>query len=121
MKHIEVVAFDCDGVMFDSEGANTAYYNSILVHMSRPAMTPDQVAHAHMHTADEVLANLFAGDDLKEAHAFRKKVGYMPFIQYMKIEPDLKTLLRSIRPRFKTAIATNRTDTMPHVIQNHGL
>ncbi|MBW2370279.1 MAG: HAD family hydrolase, partial [Deltaproteobacteria bacterium] len=37
------------------------------------------------------------------------------------IEPDLKTLLRSIRPRFKTAIATNRTDTMPHVIQNHGL
>jgi len=121
MKHIEVIAFDCDGVMFDSEGANTAYYNSILAYMNRPGMTPAQIAHAHMHTADEVLANLFAGDELKKAHAFRKKVGYLPFIQYMEIEPDLISLLRSLRPRFKTAVASNRTDTMPHVIQNHAL
>ena len=29
MKNIKVVAFDCDGVMFDTMKANMAYYNQI--------------------------------------------------------------------------------------------
>ncbi len=44
MKNIEVVAFDCDGVMFDTINANMAYYNKILEHFGRPAMTPQQLA-----------------------------------------------------------------------------
>ncbi len=27
---VKVVAFDCDGVMFDSAAANQAYYNQVL-------------------------------------------------------------------------------------------
>jgi len=29
--------------------------------------------------------------------------------------------LKLLRPKFKTAIATNRTNTMPHVLKAHGL
>ena len=36
MKNIKVVAFDCDGVMFDTTKANIAYYNQILDHFDRP-------------------------------------------------------------------------------------
>ena len=37
------------------------------------------------------------------------------------IEPHLKALLSKLRPAFKTAIATNRTDTMDRVLEVHDL
>jgi phosphoglycolate phosphatase len=122
MSGIEVVAFDCDGVMFDSVQSNMDYYNSILSHFGKPRMTPEQFAHAHMHTANEVLVNLF--DDpqtLEAAHSYRKKMSYRPFIKGMKMEPDLRELLEKIRPAYKTAIASNRSDTMQWVLAEHGL
>ena len=33
---IKLVAFDCDGVLFDSQQANIAFYNTILAHFDRP-------------------------------------------------------------------------------------
>jgi len=122
MKDIRVVAFDCDGVMFDSVQANMDYYNSILEHFGKPLMTPEQFVHAHMHTANKVLANLFSDPEaLEAAGEFRKKMSYWPFIKDMKIEPGLKSLLEIIRPKYKTAIATNRSDTMQGIIEEHGL
>jgi|GEM_PF-3964013 len=56
---IEVVAFDCDGVLFDTEEANTAYYNNLLEPFGRPLMTPEQFAYVHMHTAEASIAFLF--------------------------------------------------------------
>jgi len=122
MNQIKVVAFDCDGVLFDSEDANTAYYNQILERFGRPPMTPEQVYYAHMHAADQVMAHLFPDRRLlKKANAVRGEVGYFPFIKYMRIEPHLKEVLGLLRPKYKTAIATNRTNTMPHVLREHGL
>jgi phosphoglycolate phosphatase len=117
MDDIKVIAFDCDGVLFDSAQANREYYNSILKHFGRPQMTAEQFVHAHMYTADKVLANLFTDSEtLEAAHSFRKKMSYQPFIKSMKIEPDLKDLLKKIRTKYKTAIATNRTDTMQGIL-----
>jgi HAD superfamily hydrolase (TIGR01509 family) len=122
MNRIKVVAFDCDGVLFDSEDANTAYYNQILERFGRPPMTPEQVAYAHMHAADQVMAHLFPDRQiLARANTFRGEVGYLPFIKYMRIEPHLKEILALLRKKYKTAIATNRTNTMPHVLRTHGL
>jgi len=122
MNDIRVVAFDCDGVMFDSVKANMDYYNSILEHFGKPTMTPGQFTHAHMHTANEVLANLFSDPEALEAACeFRKKMSYWSFIKDMKIEPGLKSLLEKIRPKYGTAVATNRSDTMQGIITEHGL
>lgn len=121
MTYIKVVAFDCDGVMFDSADANTAYYNQVLNHIGKPAMTPEQAAYAHMHTVGEVISFLVPEKDLERANTYRKQVGYLPFIPYMRIEPYLKPLLRFLRSNYKIAIATNRTDTMPCVLSDHGL
>jgi phosphoglycolate phosphatase-like HAD superfamily hydrolase len=117
-----LIAFDCDGVMFDTKKANKAYYNRILNHFGKPSMTPKQFAYAHMHTVDEALAFLFSDFKiLDEVQAYRKKVSYLPFIKFMEIEPNLKPLLEKLRPTYKTAIATNRTDTMSKVLDGHGL
>lgn len=118
MKHPpKVVAFDCDGVMFDSREANRAYYDHLLTQFHLPAMTPDQLAYAHMHTVDESLDYLMPNAGIRQAaHAYRRQMGYLPFLKFMRMEPGLVPLLETLRPRFKTAVATNRTDTMGYVL-----
>ncbi|OQX03250.1 MAG: hypothetical protein BWK80_56065 [Desulfobacteraceae bacterium IS3] len=122
MKDIRVVIFDCDGVMFETSEANRAYYNHILSHFNMPKLTPEQFVYAHQHTADEVLILLFKDDaQLAAARAFRSQMSYGMFIPYMIIEPSLKPLLEWLKPRYKTAVATNRSDTMPRVLKEFGL
>lgn len=119
---IKVVAFDCDGVLFDSRKANRAYYDGILAHLGMAPMTGAQFEYAHMHTVDESLTYLIGdGPALEKAHQYRQQMSYMPFIRFMEMEPHLKDLLARLRPRFRTAIATNRTDTMDRVLTEHGL
>ena len=113
MVNYKVVAFDCDGVMLDTEQANRVYYSNILQHFGRPALTDEQFAFVHMHTVFESLAYLFPEDEaLAVAHDFRKTMDYQQYLSYLKVERHLVSLLEKLRPQFKTAIATNRSDTM---------
>ena len=122
MKHIELVVFDCDGVMFDTTNANMAYYNEILKHLGRPALTPEQFAYCHSHTADQSIEHLFDdARDIEKAQSYRKNMSYVPFLKYMVLEPFLKPLLEALRPKYKTAIATNRSNTMDQVLSEHRL
>ncbi|MBI9085565.1 MAG: HAD-IA family hydrolase [Desulfobacterales bacterium] len=122
MQRITAVVFDCDGVMFDTRASNAAYYNTILAHFDGPVLTDDQFAFVHMHTVDESLAHLFAdAKTLAQAQAYRRQVSYLPFLDRMEMEPDLTALLAWLRPTYRTAIATNRTDTMNRVLAVHGL
>lgn len=114
---IQVVVFDCDGVLFDSVKANTAYYNRILNRFGRPPMNDAETVQAQMQTADEVIAMLFSDPRaFKAAQDFRAEMGYEPFIELMEMAPDLKPVLSRLRKRFRTAIATNRADTMARVL-----
>ncbi len=119
---IKAVVFDCDGVMFDSTEANTAFYNAILAHMGRAPMSAEDFSFAHMATADQTMLRLFPDPrDHDRAQAFRKKLGYNGFIGLMKMEPTLRPLLSMIRPGYRTAVATNRSDTMGRVLEDHKL
>lgn len=122
MKKVKAVIFDCDGVMFSSRVANDAYYNDILSHFGKPPMTVEQSNFAHMHTADDSVANLFKDDPLlPEVLAYRRQINYLRYIPMMQMEPYLQRLLESLRPRYRTAISTNRSDTMASVLYTHGL
>jgi HAD superfamily hydrolase (TIGR01509 family) len=118
MREVKVVAFDCDGVLFDTERSNRAYYNEILNHLGKTDMTPEQFAYVHSHTLNESLAHLFSDEkSLAEAYAYRKTLQYSKFYPLMEIEPGLVSLLKKLRPQRKTAIATNRTDTIYGLIE----
>ena len=122
IKRIAAVIFDCDGVMFDSRQANTNYYNQILANFGLPPMTEDQVAFVHMHTADEAVRHIFQGTSyVKQAQAYRLEADYTPFIKDMIMEPGLKKLLRTLKPQFGLAIATNRSNTIGDVLESNGL
>ncbi len=117
MESFKVVAFDCDGVLFDTEQANRVYYSNILQHFGRPAVTEEQFTFVHMHTVFESLAYLFPDEkSLAAAHVFRKTMDYQKYLSYLTVEPHLVSLLEKLKPQFKTAIATNRTDTMNRLL-----
>lgn len=119
---IKAVAFDCDGVLFDTVKANTAYYNRILSEFGKPSMTPSQFQYAQMQTADKAIAHLFPDPgEFEAAQQFRRKMGYVPFIPQMEIAPGLRDLLDWLKGRFQTAVVTNRSDTMARVLKEFGL
>ncbi|HWR90920.1 MAG TPA: HAD hydrolase-like protein [Desulfobacterales bacterium] len=122
MMDLRVVAFDCDGVMFDTLDANRHYYNHILQRFGCPPMDAAQLGFVHSHTVQEALEHLFADEAVRQAaHDFRKTIDYRGFLKHLTIEPDLIELLDWMRGRFHTAIATNRTDTMKHLLREFGL
>lgn len=122
IRNIKVVAFDCDGVLFDTAEANRFYYSHILRHFDQPALTEEQFRFVHMHTLHESMAHLFPDEKLLEAaHDFRKTINYSKYLSYLTIEPQLVPLLNKLRPQIKTAIATNRTDTMEQLLAEFNL
>lgn len=122
MNDLKVLVFDCDGVLFDTEAANRAYYNHILKHFGRPTMTPEQFAYAHQHTLNESIAYLFEDEEaIAAVYDYRQTMDYSAYLKLLKVEPDLVPLLTRIRPKLKTAIATNRSDTMNRLLAEFAL
>jgi len=117
MNDIQAVVFDCDGVLFDTEAANRIYYSRILQHFGRPVLTEEQFVFVHMHTVAEAIEYLFPDEKIRDAvHDFRKSMDYQEYLKDLDIEPYLVSLLEKLRPQIKTAIATNRTDTMNRLL-----
>ena len=123
MASLKLVIFDCDGVMFDSKDANRKYYNHLLQKFGHPLMGLQDEEYVHSHNVMDSVTRIFREypQEIEAVHAYRKSVDYTPFLQYMVIEPDLKEFLSILKPKFYTAISTNRSTTMPSVMQMHGL
>jgi phosphoglycolate phosphatase len=119
---LKLVAFDCDGVLFDSREANIAFYNAILRQFGRPPLNPPAVEYVHSHTVFASLEYLFQGyPDLKAVREFTRTLDYHPFIPMMVEEPHLREFLQFLRPDFASALATNRTTTTRAVLKYHRL
>lgn len=116
---LKLVIFDCDGVMFNSREANRAYYNRLLDAFNCPPMNEVEVDFVHIHNVNDSVTHIFRNHPQVDADAidlYRTKLNYSPFLQYMNMEPDLIDFLKLIKPRYHTAISTNRTTTMDMVL-----
>lgn len=119
---LKLVGFDCDGVLFDSREANIAFYNGILKHFGLPPMAPEAVDYVHSHTVQESLEYLFRESPrLQEVRDYCRTIDYHRFIPMMVEEPHLREFLGFLKPRFYTALATNRTTTTRDVLDYHRL
>jgi phosphoglycolate phosphatase len=122
MNHISAVVFDCDGVMFDSRQSNRSFYDHLLANFGLPPMDEEEVSFVHMHTADESVRRIFRGTSyLDAAQAYRLEMNYSPFIKEMIMEKGLKELLRRLKPKYRLAVATNRSNTIKEVLRYHTL
>ena len=123
MSHFNLAIFDCDGVLLDSREANRAYYDTILAEFRRRSMTDKELSFVHMHTAEESVKYLFRDDLIVQRKAldYAKSLDYSQFLSYLSIEPGVNETLNSIRPPLLTALSTNRSSTMPRLIEIFGL
>ncbi len=124
-QRIKCVIYDCDGVLFDSLEANRSLYNHICAAMGRSPISENELKYCHTHTVFEALHSLFPRNEAAEAKALdflRNKVDLKQFVQYLIMEPHLlETLARLRQKKIITAISTNRTTSMKHVMERFGL
>ena len=122
---VTCVIYDCDGVMFDSLEANRQLYNRIAHSMGRPPLSEEELRYCHMNTMGESIRHLFREDLRLEAEALRflkEQIDFKDFIPYLIMEPHLLGTLSSLRERrIMTAISTNRTTSMPHIVERFRL
>lgn len=120
---LKLVIFDCDGVMFDSKDANRKYYNHMLEKFGCPLMDGQEEDYVHSHNVLHSIDFIFRNypEKIEKVNQYRSLVDYTPFLKHMVIEPDLKEFLGILKPKFHTAISTNRSTTMSSVMEMHGL
>jgi len=122
MKY-DLIIFDCDGVMFETKWVNRLYYNDMLAHFNLPEMNDEQFEYAHSHSAADAIRYLCEPHNIpdKDVLDYLKRINYSNYIKHMKLNPELKPLISKIRPPCRTAVATNRSDTMPKVVDTFEL
>ncbi|HVN26001.1 MAG TPA: HAD-IA family hydrolase [Syntrophorhabdales bacterium] len=117
--------YDCDGVLFDSLEANRRLYNHISASMGRGPLTESELKYCHTHTVFEAIHSLFIGDAATEKRALdflKHQVDLKQFVEYLIMEPYILEALTALRKRnILTAISTNRTTSMKHVIERFKL
>lgn len=116
---LKLVIFDCDGVLFDSREANRKYYNQLLEQFDCPEMDESELDYVHSHNVTDSVAHIFRDHDhirRELIDRYRTELDYAPFLRHMIMEPDLMKFLHLIKPRYHTAISTNRTTTMPMLL-----
>jgi HAD superfamily hydrolase (TIGR01509 family) len=122
---IACVIYDCDGVLFDSLEANRMLYNHIATSTGRGTLTEEELRYCHMNTVHDSIHCLFPDDAQKEAEAVRflkEKVDFKDYVPFLKMEPYLVETLAALRRQgVRTAISTNRTTSMPHIMERFGL
>jgi len=115
MKGISALIFDCDGVLFESQPANLAYYNRIFQRFGYPVIDDPRGAAANFcHTASSpvVLERFVDATCLDAALTYAATLDFREFVHLMTEAPGLKENLIRLAERLPLAVATNRGDSM---------
>ena len=120
---IQLVIFDCDGVLFDSAPANVAYYNAVLERLGRPPMDEAWCRRAHFLSSRQLYEAMFGPDSELGVEALRigAELPYEPFYRLMRPMPDLERVLQVLHARYALAMATNRGATAAGVVRTFRL
>ncbi|MBX3026582.1 HAD family hydrolase [bacterium] len=120
---LSLVIFDCDGVLFDSAGANVAYYNAVLERLGRPPLDQAWSRRAHFLSSHQLYEAMFGDDEALRAAALRvgREIDYGPFYRLMRPMPDLEHVLQALAPHYRLAMATNRGGTAAGVVREFDL
>ncbi len=118
MSVIKLVIFDCDGVLFESEAANLAFYQEVLRKAGAPPMKESAAAACHAMASRE-LFEMHYGDDpalLAKVLESAANTSYDPFYSLMTPREGLREVLSKLRRDYFVALATNRSRTTEGVL-----
>lgn len=120
---LELIIFDADGVLFDSTESNTAYYNEIFRRIGEPPMSPAE-EHAGVFMSAPQVFQLRAAGDMERIARMReiaRTLDAEPFFNLLRPYPQLRSFLLQMKRAYRVALATNRSATIPAIIDYLGL
>jgi phosphoglycolate phosphatase len=117
---IELVMFDADGVLFDSDQSNVAYYNAIFTQMNEPVLDPNEEVKALSYATMQVFETRARGDaeKLRLMRQLARDLDPAPFFQLLKPPFVLRPFMIELKRRYKLALATNRSGTVHALIEH---
>jgi len=119
-----VVIYDCDGVLFDSLEANGRLYSDVCTAIGRGPLSEEELQYVHCHTVIEAIQFISSKDGDLEAKAreILKQIDLRKYIVYLKMEPHLLQTLDQLKEReILRAVNTNRTTSMPYIMEDFKL
>src|SRR5580704_15023766 len=120
---LELVIFDADGVLFDSTESNVAYYNAIFAQMHEPPMNREEEKACVFMAALQVFELRARGDRAKfeRMREIARVMDPTPFFNLMRPPIELRPFLSALKQRYRLGLATNRSATIPALIDHLGL
>lgn len=119
-KELFGLVFDCDGVLFDSKDANTAYYNHIRSAVQLPPMTAEEEWYSHMASTEQALERIIPGSLREEAALVRQRTKYRDtFMAMMRPATHMLAFLHNMHAAgLRMALCTNRSDSVFEVLRH---
>jgi phosphoglycolate phosphatase len=117
---IDLVMFDADGVLFDSDASNVAYYNAIYARIGEPPLNRDEEIKAISYATEQVFAMRAGGDAAKLGvmKDIARTLDAAPFFKLLRPPFELRPFMLAMRRRFRLGLATNRSATVPALIEH---
>ena len=115
---IKGIIYDCDGVLVDSVESNVAYYNHILTRFDLPVLDESWMNLVLTGTGKGVLEALFKGSPfIGDALELQRQLPPEAFLDLVRPEPQVHDVLRQMRMRYHTAVATNRGKSLVPLLE----
>jgi len=121
---VRCVIYDCDGVLFDSLEANGRLYSDVCISLGRPALSEEELKYVHSHTVIEAIHRISMNDPEIEERAKEvlKRIDLRYYVRFLKMEPHLLETLSRLKERgFLRVVNTNRTTSMPYIMEDFKL
>ena len=121
---VRCVIYDCDGVLFDSLEANGRLYSDVCISLGRPALSEEELKYVHSHTVIEAIHHISMNDlEIEErAKEVLKRIDLRYYVRFLKMEPHLLETLSRLKERgFLRVVNTNRTTSMPYIMEDFKL
>lgn len=120
---IDLVIFDADGVLFDSSESNVAYYNAIFRAIGEPPLSPAEEIASYSNATTQVFAERTRGDRERYERMIEaaRTLDNDPFLKMLRPPLELRPFMTELKKRYRLALATNRSGTVPALVEHLGL
>ncbi len=120
MDNIKLVVFDLDGTLIDAYQAIAVSFNHTMRRLGYPGQA-DQVIRRAVGFGDKNLLRPFIkGEDLKKALKIYRQHHRISLVQYSRLFPKVKDLLRYLKIKgYKLAVASNRPTIFSRILIRH--
>jgi len=122
IQNKQLLIFDCDGVLFDSAGANIAYFNLCLERLNLPPLSETMKSRAVFLSVHQLFLEIL-GDPVKADEAFivSQNLPYDDFLPMLEPLFDFHRVFSHLRSRYFLALASNRSKSLVKVMKHYKL